>query len=531
MSLQSALEAWRGLLPGPAVLTGMDDLAGYASDTSDYAALPAAILKPASVAQVQQLLCIAARYGTPLHPISSGNNWGYGSANAYRPGCVVVDLAEMRAIRHFDADTGLVTLEPGVTQQQLRDWLDAGGFDHMVPTTGAGPTCSLLGNALERGYGLTPHADHFAALVALEAVLPDGSLYRSPLHPDDSSSGYRWGIGPYLDGLFSQGNLGIVTAATLALVRRPERVETFYFWLDDDRDLEAAVDAVRETLRCCGSSIGGINLISAERFLAMSKPDAALHPAQAGPPDRAEAERLARAAGAAAWTGMGAIYGTAAHVAASRGVAKSLIGRVARRMVFVTEGKARLAGRVAAALPGARMRRLARTLHLMGEGLDLLEGRPGEAALPLAYAASGEALPGQPRNPARDGCGLLWYAPVIAMKPDGIRRFVDQARAACDRHGFAAALTLTSLSERSFDSTLPILFDRQDPVACVRADACWRELHALGRAEGFLPYRVHARYARLVAGDGEDGAFWPTVARIKQAIDPLQLISPGRWHD
>jgi hypothetical protein len=47
----------------------------------------------------------------------------------------------------------------------------------LVPVTGAGPNCSLLGNALERGDGVVPHADHFGAVTALAAVLPDGEMY------------------------------------------------------------------------------------------------------------------------------------------------------------------------------------------------------------------------------------------------------------------------------------------------------------------------------------------------------------------
>ena len=36
-----------------------------------------------------------------------------------------------------------------------------------MPVTGAGPNCSLLANALERGYGITPPTDHFGAVTRL----------------------------------------------------------------------------------------------------------------------------------------------------------------------------------------------------------------------------------------------------------------------------------------------------------------------------------------------------------------------------
>lgn len=527
-AMDAAMAGWRATLADGTVIDDPQVLRAYSADTSAHAMRPRVVLKPVDRAGVQRIVEIARQHRVPLHPISSGRNWGYGSANAYVPGCAIVDLSGMQAIRHFDDELGLVTLEPGVTQQKLRDWLDQHGFAHMVPTTGAGPDCSLVGNALERGYGLTPHADHFGAVMALEAVLPDATLYRSPLSPDGRSSGFRWGVGPYLDGLFSQGNLGIVTAMTLALVRRPAKVETFYFWVDADEDLERAVDAVRETLQQAGSCIGGINLISAARFLAMARPgvDASGAATVLG---QAASEKQARAAGAGAWMGVGAIYGSAGHAAATRRVVRAVIGRTARRVVFMSPVKARFAERVLGLLPGARARRLRHTLAIMRQGLDLLEGKPGEVALPLAYLRSGATPSGQRRNPAQDGCGLLWYAPIVAMKRTDARRFVDLARRICASHGFEAAITLSSLSERSFDCTLPILFDRDDPAMDARAEACWHALHAAGREHGFLPYRVHARHARQVADDGNP--YWRVVDTIKCAVDPDQLISPGRWHD
>jgi 4-cresol dehydrogenase (hydroxylating) len=108
---------------------------------------------------------------------------------------------------------------PGVTESQLREYLDDHAPGFMVPTTGAGPNCSLIGNALERGYGITPYADHFGAVTALEAVLPDGRLYRSALTElgaETLDQAFKWGLGPYLDGLFAQGSIGVVGPGRVA---------------------------------------------------------------------------------------------------------------------------------------------------------------------------------------------------------------------------------------------------------------------------------------------------------------------------
>ena len=84
------------------------------------------------------------------------------------------NLSELKDIKHYDDEVGSITVEPGVTQQSLYDFLENHGSKHMVPTTGAGPSASILGNACERGYGITPETDHFNAIYEMEIILPSG---------------------------------------------------------------------------------------------------------------------------------------------------------------------------------------------------------------------------------------------------------------------------------------------------------------------------------------------------------------------
>src|SRR5262249_6564104 len=156
-------------------------------------------------------------------------------------------------------------------QGMLAEFLSRGGHSFLVPVHGGGPNCSILGNALERGYGITPHADHFGAVLALEAVLPDGSIYRSPLQRMSSVPGpaFKWGIGPYVDGLFTQSGFGIVTAISIALARTPDCIHAVLFGVSDERFL-GGIEAIREVLRRFPGIVGGINLMNAHRVLAMA---------------------------------------------------------------------------------------------------------------------------------------------------------------------------------------------------------------------------------------------------------------------
>ena len=59
-------------------------------------------LKVSSVEQVQKVLAVANKYKTPLWPISTGGNCGYGSAAPATPGQFVLDLRGMNKIISVD---------------------------------------------------------------------------------------------------------------------------------------------------------------------------------------------------------------------------------------------------------------------------------------------------------------------------------------------------------------------------------------------------------------------------------------------
>ena len=107
---------------------------------------------------------------------------------------------------------GYVTVEPGVTQRQLFDFLREKRSRLWMDATGSSPDCSLIGNTLERGFGHTPYGDHFANVCGMEAILPNGEVLRTGfggLPGAKAAQVYRWGAGPVLDGLFTQSNFGI----------------------------------------------------------------------------------------------------------------------------------------------------------------------------------------------------------------------------------------------------------------------------------------------------------------------------------
>ncbi len=530
MDVDQALWEWRDILGDSRVLGAESATTIYSVDASGFQRRIAGALKIKDASSLPAIVSIASRLGIPIYPISTGKNWGYGTSLPVRDDCVIVDLGELNRILDFDAELGVVTLEPGVTQQQLAEFLEQGGHPFLVPVTGAGPKCSLVGNALERGYGITPHADHFGAVTDLEAVLADGSIYRTALHEaagEDLARLFKWGLGPYSAGLFTQSGFGIVTRMTIALARRPEQVKAFLFSLRSDDLLETAVERIRGLLAALPGTVGAVNLMNQRRVLAMSSPFPSDQLDAQGMIPEALLQKMGRQYQIFPWTGFGTLYGTRRMVKAAQSEIRRALSGVASRLIFLSPTQAQTLADLARFVPGAGAQKLARTAATLAKSLQLVAGRPNETALPLCYWRNPGAPKGPGLDPARDGCGLIWYAPLVPMRPQAVRQYVDMVRRVAFAHRIEPLITFTSVSDKIFDSTVPLIFEREDALAQKSAEECYHDLLSAGHAIGCFPYRVGINTMATLSGAMEHSRTFH--ARLRAALDPADILSPGRY--
>jgi len=527
-----ASREWRELLGSTQVDDPQAALQRYGMDTTGQNRRLAGALRVSEGAQVQEVMQIAARHRRRLHPISTGRNWGYGTALPPGQDCTLLDLGGLRKILNFDREFGVVTLEPGVTQDDLARFLDSQGLRYLVPVTGAGPSCSVLANALERGYGVTPYTDHFSAVTDLQAVMPDGSLYRGMLTEaagEDLARLFRWGIGCYTHGLFSQSGMGVVTQMSIALAPRPESVMVCLFSVPREELLEQAVQAVRLANQRLGGSLGAINLMNRHRMLSMSAP----YPWERLGPDGLIPEEVLKELGRqyqiAPWTGFATLYGTPGMVRAAKAELRALLKGFAKRILFITPQRAQTLSRLAQFIPGRAGAGLQRLTGTLAKSLDLVSGRPNQTALPLAYwrKRSGPAEGGVSMDPGNDGCGLIWYAPLVPMQGAAARRYARFVAEHTRKHGIEPLITFTSLGDRVFDSTVPILFDRTDLEAAAQAQACLLALLREGRTQGYFPYRLPISAMHLLREFAPQATEFSR--RLHHLHDPGGLLAPERY--
>ena len=243
--LSGALRAWSGLLGTERVSSDPAVSARYEANVTAIERRIPATLYPLCTEDVVGVVRVANEYRVPIFPIGRGLNWGLGSRLPVRDDCVLVDLSRMDRIHEVSVTGQYAVVEPGVSQRQMADHLVAHDLPLVLNVNGSGAGTSVIGNALERGIGyFSSRAD---ALSGLEIVLGTGEVLRTGFgHYADCSIThvYRHGHGPFLDGLFSQGNFGIVTRAGVDLLPRQEVYRAAVVRIVKDGDLEALVAAL-----------------------------------------------------------------------------------------------------------------------------------------------------------------------------------------------------------------------------------------------------------------------------------------------
>src|SRR5262249_23940379 len=152
-------------------------LDAFAPGDADQHASSAGIA-PQSTEEVQAVVKIAARYGIPLWPVSSGRNLAYGGSAPVLRGSAGLELGRMYRVPAVGERLGYGLGEPGVTFFALFDALQAAGGKLWISTPAPG-WGSVIGNALEHGVGYTPYGVHAETICRMEVVLANGEVVRT----------------------------------------------------------------------------------------------------------------------------------------------------------------------------------------------------------------------------------------------------------------------------------------------------------------------------------------------------------------
>jgi 4-cresol dehydrogenase (hydroxylating) flavoprotein subunit len=500
---------------------------------------PGAIAFPTTIEEVALLVQLANEFHVPVWPVSKGRNWGYGSATPAIDRTVVIHLERMNRILEVNEDLAYAVIEPGVTYRQLKAHLLTSGSRLWCDCTDGPPEGSVLGNALERGMGVTHYADHFGTLCGLEVVLADGSIIRTgggTFGTCPTWNTHKWGVGPYIEGLFSQANFGIVVKAGIWLFPAPESYCAFTFDLARDEDFPRLVDAVRE-LTLAGLLTAGVHVINdicALSVLSQYPPGLAERVSRL-PDDVLLGQR--RRFGVSSWSFGGGIHGTKEWV---KNVQRRLRRRLKAlgRLTFITDRTvfaATQAERAITAVPSdTRLRHAVEWLfrRLVGKPVELvavarhvhevMRGQPTEFFVRHVYFKSSLSKPAE-ADPDRDNIGAIWFAPVVPMRGTDVQPTLERFRALHREHGFDFYVALLAQNSRTFIALLCIFYSKDNDDETARAKALYAALREAAFAAGLQPYRTGVQ-----SPTGYPPAYAQLLQVIKTALDPNGILAPGK---
>jgi 4-cresol dehydrogenase (hydroxylating) len=500
----------------------------YGADTGGAVRALQGSVKIAHASEVGSLVALAREHGLALWPISGGRNFGYGTSLPVKNDALIVDLSGLKNIQYHE-ESHTVTIEAGVTQADLQNFLTQNKLAYLVPTTGAGPHGSLIGNALDGGYGMTPVSDHFDGLTYFEGYWGNGSAMSDSLAelsgPDMAR---RWPAGTGLNprSLLRQSNLGIVTSAALQLAPKQPHSRMVIIQWNSERDFEHGQEMLGSLMEIIPSMTAVLS-VNKQRAQATNGDFPLRNPSDG------QNGRPPSAAGKPEFTSIATIFGPRHTVA---GACKDLKRHLTGAKVMSLSGKQlALLGQLSSKIPAALLSRfeglnfLQQKVSSLAHTKALLDGRPAHEFLKLAYAANTPAPAlNVNSNPAKDNQGLLWFAPLMPLTKDGVRTGLALIRDILHKHGFDALLGMTIRSSRAAIATIPLIFEKTAENS-QRAQACYKELVTACTLAGMPPYRLNIESMATVAHLRVQGDHKQLHAQLKAALDPDNIIAPGRY--
>ncbi|MEO9877005.1 MAG: FAD-linked oxidase C-terminal domain-containing protein [Anderseniella sp.] len=205
------------LLPGEAVISDPNETRAYECDAlTAYRCQPLAVVLPGTTEEVAACLKICHEEGVPVVPRGAGTSLAGGSLPT--ADSIIIGVSRMNAVLETDYDNRFIRVETGRTNLSVTGAVEQNEFFY-APDPSSQLACAIAGNiAMNSGgahclkYGVTTNNLMGVRMVTMEGEIVD-------------IGGAHLDAGIYdLLGVIcgSEGQLGIVTEATLRILRKPE---------------------------------------------------------------------------------------------------------------------------------------------------------------------------------------------------------------------------------------------------------------------------------------------------------------------
>ncbi|MEO1066877.1 MAG: FAD-linked oxidase C-terminal domain-containing protein [Pseudomonadota bacterium] len=240
--LQRKSEIVRALsesVPADCLITDERELVPYETDAfTAYRRVPLAVVLPETTEQVAAVLKYCAENGVPVVPRGAGTSLAGGAIP--QEDAVVIGVSKMSKVLSVDYENRTARVQTGITNLRVSDEVGPEGFFY-APDPSSQLACTIAGNiGMNSGgahclkYGVTTNN-----LLGVKLVMLDGTIVDIGGEALDAP-GYD------LLGLLcgSEGQLGIVTEATVRILHKAEGARPVLFGFNDGSVAGACVSDI-----------------------------------------------------------------------------------------------------------------------------------------------------------------------------------------------------------------------------------------------------------------------------------------------
>jgi D-lactate dehydrogenase (cytochrome) len=247
----------RELVGAGHVLTGAADMAAYLTDwRRRFTGKALAVVRPASTDEVAAIVRLCNRFQVPVVPQGGNTGLVLGSVPDSSGAAIVLSLTRMNRIRAIDVVNNTMTVEAGCILEQVQN--AAAEAARLFPLSlAAEGSCTIGGNLATNagGTAVLRYGNMRELCLGLEVVTPQGDVWSGLRGLRKDNTGYD------LRDLFigAEGTLGIITAAVLKLFPQPKaRLTALAAMQTPDNALELLSMAQDQ----CGAALTGFELMS-----------------------------------------------------------------------------------------------------------------------------------------------------------------------------------------------------------------------------------------------------------------------------